>query len=154
MARFEIRGLDEAIDELARMGQLTGQVADAMLLAGAEEVRKAWTASAQRHGHIDKGDMISSIGYAGSPRSVSDVRTIDIYPQGKDRRGIRNAEKAFILHYGTSSIKASAWVDEADRESETTAPSAMLAVFDGFIKTGKVPAVGAPGRRAGRTGGK
>ena len=132
MARFDVSGLDETIEEMKRLGQMTGQTADAMLMAGAEEVRKAWRQSAEEHRHRDTGDMIASIGFARKPKEIGSIRTIDIYPQGKDKRNIRNAEKAFILHYGTTKIRGSRWIDDADKISEQTVAPAMIRVWEQF----------------------
>lgn len=134
MARFDVSGLDETIEEMKRLGQMTGQTADAMLMAGAEEVRKAWRQSAEEHRHRDTGDMIASIGFARKPKEIGSIRTIDIYPQGKDKRNIRNAEKAFILHYGTTKIRGSRWVDDADKISEQTVVPAMIRVWEQFLQ--------------------
>jgi hypothetical protein len=95
--------------------------------------------------------MYNSIGFGRAPRTVGDVRSIDIYPQGKDRKGVRNAEKASILHYGSQSktsvakrskkkkypgpgIPATKWVDTADRISEEQAIPAMVKVWDDHLK--------------------
>ena len=134
MARFNVSGLDETIEEMKRLGQMTGQTADAMLMAGAEEVRKAWRQSAEEHRHRDTGDMIASIGFARKPKEIGSIRSIDIYPQGKDKRNIRNAEKAFILHYGTTKIRGSRWVDDADKISEQTVVPAMIRVWEQFLQ--------------------
>lgn len=134
MARFDVSGIDETIEEMKRLGQMTGRTADAMLMAGAEEVRKAWRQSAEEHRHRDTGDMIASIGFARKPKDVGSIRTIDIYPQGKDKRNIRNAEKAFILHYGTTKIRGSRWVDDADKISEQTVVPAMIRVWEQFLQ--------------------
>ena len=134
MARFDVSGLDETIEEMKRLGQMTGQTADAMLMAGAEEVRKAWRQSAEEHRHRDTGDMIASIGFARKPKEIGSIRTIDIYPQGKDKRNIRNAEKAFILHYGTKKIRGSRWIDDADKISEQTVVPAMIRVWEQFLQ--------------------
>lgn len=134
MARFDVSGLDETIEEMKRLGQMTGQTADAMLMAGADEVRKAWRQSAEEHRHRDTGDMIASIGFARKPNEIGSIRTIDIYPQGKDKRNIRNAEKAFILHYGTTKIRGSRWVDDADKISEQTVAPAMIRVWEQFLQ--------------------
>lgn len=134
MARFDVSGLDETIEEMKRLGQMTGQTADAMLMAGAEEVRKAWRQSAEEHRHRDTGDMIASIGFARKPKEIGSIRSIDIYPQGKDKRNIRNAEKAFILHYGTTKIRGSRWVDDADKISEQTVVPAMIRVWEQFLQ--------------------
>ena len=134
MARFDVSGLDETIEEMKRLGQMAGQTADAMLMAGADEVRKAWRQSAEEHRHRDTGDMIASIGFARKPKEIGSIRTIDIYPQGKDKRNIRNAEKAFILHYGTTKIRGSRWVDDADKISEQTVVPAMIRVWEQFLQ--------------------
>lgn len=134
MARFDVSGLDETIEEMKRLGQMTGRTVDAMLMAGAEEVRKAWRQSAEEHRHRDTGDMIASIGFARKPKEIGSIRTIDIYPQGKDKRNVRNAEKAFILHYGTTKIRGSRWVDDADKISEQTVVPAMIRVWEQFLQ--------------------
>ena len=123
MARFDTSGIDEIINEMKNLGELIGPTADRMLVAGAEEVKKAWKSAAEMHGLRDTGDMINSIGFAKTPKEVSGIKQIDIYPQGKDRKGVRNAEKAFILHYGTKHIKATHWVDDADNISANTVPA-------------------------------
>lgn len=134
MARFDVSGLDETIEEMKRLGQMTGRTVDAMLMAGAEEVRKAWRQSAEEHRHRDTGDMIASIGFSRKPKEIGSIRTIDIYPQGKDKRNIRNAEKAFILHYGTTKIRGSRWIDDADKTSEQTVVPAMIRVWEQFLQ--------------------
>ena len=153
MARFDMSGLDETIREMRRMGQASGALATAMLQAGAEEVKQAWKRAAEEHELRDTGDMIDSIGFAREPVNVGDVLSIDIYPQGKDRKGVRNAEKAFMLHYGTSSIPTTRWIDDADAYSEQTAVPAMQAVFDAYVATGRVPEVQlSPNNASGQRG--
>ncbi len=117
MARFDTSGLDDLFAEMEREAELVGETADEMLMAGAEIVKEEWRKSAQRHGHKDTGDLIESIGYPRAPKTAKDIRSIDIYPQGKDRKGVRNAEKAFILNYGTSRKAGSRWVEDADAHS-------------------------------------
>lgn len=151
MARMETNGLDAVIEEMTRLGEMTGKAADAMLMAGAAVYRQHWQRSAQMHGHVDTGDMVASVGYSGTPKTIEDARTLDVYPQGKDRKGVRNAEKAFILHYGSSSIKGSRWVEDAERDAERPAQEAMADVWDEFVTTGNIPNAQAPRRaRAGR----
>lgn len=153
MARFETTGLDELVEDMKRMGELSGETADKMLLAAAEEVKGAWKETAERFNFRDTGDMIESIGFKGSPRTAGDVRMMDIYPQGKDSKGVRNAEKAFILHYGTSGsssksaqrqrrkkdkrpgpgIPATHWVDSADLLSGPRVMNAMTKIWDEHI---------------------
>lgn len=141
MARFDTSGLDDTIREMRKLGEESGEAATAMLQAGAEEVKKAWRLAAEEHGLRDTGDMIESIGFAREPKDIGGIKEIDIYPQGKDRHGVRNAEKAFILNYGRTGYDPTYWVEDADRYSEDYAIPAMQAVWDEFVATGKVPRV-------------
>lgn len=139
MARLEMSGLDELMDQMDRMKENTGPVARAMIMAGAREMKEAMKAAAEEHGHRDTGDMIESIGYAKEPTNLGEALAIDIYPQGKDRRGKRNAEKAFILHYGTSKITGSHWVDDAESDGEDMAVQAMKKIWEDYMESGQVP---------------
>jgi len=137
MARFQTDGLDDLIEDLKSLGETTGELADKMLLAGAEEVKQAWRRAAKLHNLIDTGDMFNSIGYSRKPKMVSDIKMIDIYPQGTDRKGIRNAEKAFILNYGGSNQKkrpATHWIDTADDLSAEPVEKAMREVYENHMK--------------------
>lgn len=130
MAQFDTSGFDEVITEMIRMGEDVGPVADEMLMAGAAEVKEAWRNTAERHQYHDTGDMINSIGYPKKPKEMNDIRVIDIYPQGKDRKGVRNAEKAYLLHYGTKSIPGSGWVDEANDEAGPQVAAVMTEIWE------------------------
>jgi HK97 gp10 family phage protein len=134
VARFRTEGLDDLIERMAEMELTTSELADEMLIAGAEEVREAWKKSAEKHEHKDTGDMIASINYSRQVRKIGDIKEVDIYPQGKDRKGVRNAEKAFILHYGTSRISASHWVDDADEMAGPMVEERLTNIFDDWLE--------------------
>lgn len=134
MARFDTSGLDDAVRYLERMEETTGQLADNMLLAGAAAVREAWREAAEIHKHHVSGQMIESIGFPNTPHTIEGIRSIDIYPRGKDDRGVRNADKAFLAHYGARSNAGSRWIDTADEISGRTAVPAMLKVFDDHMR--------------------
>lgn len=142
MARFKTTGLDATIRQMKELGELTGEIADKMLAAGAEEVKKAWKKSAERHSLRLTGQMMDSIGYPKKPTNINGIKTMDIYPQGKStytekdgkrierKKAIRNAEIAFIHHYGTSRNPATHWVDTADELAEEPVSKAMNAIWD------------------------
>jgi len=134
MARFRTEGLDDLIERMAEMELTTSELADEMLIAGAEEVREAWKKSAEKHEHRDTGDMINSIDYSRRVRKIGDIKEVDIYPQGKDKKGVRNAEKAFILHYGTSRIPASHWVDDADEMAGPMVEERLWTMYDEWLE--------------------
>lgn len=138
MARFDMSGLDPIIDQMRALGEESGEVAEAMIMAGAEQVKQAWRRAADEYDHRVTSDMIDSIGHPREPKKTGDALTIDIFPQGKDHKGVRNAEKAFILHYGSSKLQASHWVDAADQYSEETVVPAMTEIWEKFIETGRV----------------
>jgi hypothetical protein len=135
MAQFDTTGLDKLIADINAAGEGAGEIADTILMAMAEEVKEAWRTAATEAGHKATGDMIESIGYARKPKVIDNVKTIDIYPQGKDRKGVRNAEKAFILHYGTSSIDGSFFVDRADALSGPAVQETAERLWNQYLET-------------------
>lgn len=142
MARFKMTGLDATIRQMTELGELSDKVADKMLAAGAEEVKKAWKKAAQKHDLRLTGQMLDSIGYPRKPKDVNGIKTMDIYPQGNSTytesdgkrieraKPIRNAEVAFVQHYGTSSIPATHWVDTADELAEEPVARVMNEIWD------------------------
>lgn len=149
MARFDTDGLDDLIDEMQKMGQQSGEVAKAMVAAAADEIRDAWKETAEEYGLRDTGAMIESIGFPGPVKDVGGILQQDVYPQGKDAKGVRNAEKAFVLHYGTSRIKARYWVDDADAAAGPKVQRRLEEIWDEFLETGKVPNIPDGGSSAG-----
>ena len=137
MARFDTMGLDDLAKDVDAL-DFSDEETDGILLAGAEQVKKAWKKAAQMHDLRDTGEMIDSIDYAKRSSKVGDVKGIDIYPQGKDSKGVRNAEKAFINHYGTSNpnYPATHFVDDADKlcDNEFSVVDAMEDKFDEICK--------------------
>ena len=148
MARFDMSGLDPIVDEMRRLGEETGAAAEAMIQAGAEAVKLAWQRAAEEKGLRDTGDMINSLGSPRKPKYIGDALAQDIYPQGRDHKGVRNAEKAFILHYGTSKRPGTRWVDDADAYCEGTVVPAMEEIWNDFISPGRTPS-SASGRGVG-----
>ena len=138
MARLTFSGVDELVREMTRMGETSGPVAEAMLDAAAAVTRDAWKEVAEEHGYHVSHNMIDSIGFPTKLVSAS-VLIREIYPQGRDEKGVRNAEKAFYLHYGTSRIAASYWVDEAEDRADPRAFSVMDDIWGQFVETGRVP---------------
>lgn len=133
MAMLKTEGMRDMLLQMHRLGEESGEVAQRMILAGAEEVKKAWQQEADARGHRKTGAMIASVGYARKPEKIGEAFVLDIYPQGKDANGIRNAEKAFLLHYGTSRIRGDNWVDAAEQAAEYTSQAAMEAIWNEFI---------------------
>ena len=128
MALFNGEGFDELVADLKQHGDLISTAAPDMLQAGAAVVADAWRDAIRAHGLIDTGDMIDSVAPANLVNTSSEKK-ITVYPQGRDRKGSRNAEKAFINHYGASRRKATHFVDDAETKAEQPAVEAMAAVW-------------------------
>lgn len=133
MAKFEMNGVDRIIDELGRMDALTGPMAEEMVDAGARVLVDTWKDVIRSRGHVDTGDMLRSV-KAKKPAGSSEVVAREVYPLGKDAKGVRNAEKAFILHYGWKSRQGDHFVDQVEADANEPAVSAMEAVMDKYVK--------------------
>ena len=131
---------------MKRMGELTGQAANAMLMVGAAWIAQGLEKAAKREGLKRWGDMIESIGYAASPKYVEDVPTIDVYARGRDREGVSNMDKAFVNNFGTTKLDDTHWWEEGEAEAEPRAIAGMVEVWDEFVITGRVPQVSGPGK--------
>lgn len=135
MAYLKWKGLDEVYREMQRAGETAGETAQKMLEAGGQACVKAWKIAIGMAGHAGRGisgratgDMAESVGIRFVKKKG--MRCAEIYPLGKDRHGVRNAEKAFILHYGRSNMKGDRFVDEADRLAEEEAVPVMQEIWN------------------------
>lgn len=151
MAEFAVKGIDGVVADMKRLGELVGETADRMLLAGAQEEELSWRSEATRRDFRRTGDMIESIGYPKKPKTASGVRKLDIYPQGTGSSGVRNAAKAFVLHYGREGTKSTRrryekkkfagpgipqtdWVDAAEADAEPRVAAAYEHIWDDHLK--------------------
>ena len=135
MANLSWQGLDEVLQEMQRAEETTGEIAEKMLKAGGEKCVEAWRTAIESHGHGGEGisgratgEMMKSVGIKFVKKDG--IRKAEIYPLGKDKRGVRNAEKAFILHYGRSNMKGDHFVDDAEKIAEEEAIPAMVEIWE------------------------
>ena len=135
MANLQWQGLDEVFHEMQMAEETVGETADKMLQEGGKKCVEAWKTAIRNHGHSGKGKSKRATGEMEKSVGVklvkkNGMRCAEIYPQGKDSRGVRNAEKAFILHYGRSNMQGDHFVDEANEIAEQTAVPAMIEVWE------------------------
>ena len=104
MANFHVQGIDGIAKGLELLGQKTGPMAEDMLHAGALILIGTWNRVIIARGHVETGAMMRSV-KATKPKINKDGNLeIQVYPQGAERKEhrkkpVRNAEKAFVLHY-------------------------------------------------------
>lgn len=117
--------------KLEELGEDAGKkLRSEMLDTGAEIMVEEWKGAIERHEHIDTEAMRDSVAPRGS--KAKSIR--EIYPQGTDKKGVRNAEKAYIAHYGKSGQIGTRFVDEAEENGEARCVEAMQNKLDDYIK--------------------
>ena len=135
MAGLKVNGIDDLMDELDLMTKGTPEMIDRMLMAGADVVTQAMKEETEAAGLIDTGAMYKSI-RPTKPKEKAGLHSIEVYPQGKDKKGVRNIEKAFINNYGTKGqkrkIPATHFIEKAIEKSESGVYYAMQDVFNEY----------------------
>lgn len=120
-------GLADIEAELLAMGSAAQALTKAMVAAGGEVLRGAMETAARAH--VRTGAMAASTAVSKIKADKSGA-SAEVTFEGTDARGVRNAEKAFYLNYGTSRIKADRFVDNAASQAAETVDAAMRAAFD------------------------
>lgn len=138
MARLHLDGLEDAINDLEKLGKNTDEATTAMLRAAGNVMAEAWRGAAEKHHHRDTGQMIASISAGRKIKGRGSGKSIVVTAQGKDHKGGRNEEKAFLLNYGTGRIAASHWIDEAEKSAEQEIATTMQGIWNEYIATGTV----------------
>ena len=151
MARFQSVNVDEMAMELMRLDKLTGPMAREAVNEGAKIIADTWKRVIREVGHEQTGDMLESV-QADEAELHGGAIVSEIYPRGKDRKGVRNAEKAFLLHNGwksgkpargkkgtkskgrKGSHKGDHFVDTVERECAEVVDYAMESVVDRYTK--------------------
>lgn len=147
MAIMRCEGLDALVKKLDQISMLDrGKVEEDMILAGSQDVKKAWEHQIEARGLVKSGLMGKNITSSTPKLNIYGMFTT-IYPQGweYDKNGkkrVRNAAKAFMLHYGfynhvTNSMYTDAvgWVDVVTDEAYKTATATMEKIFENYIKS-------------------
>ena len=128
MARMEFSGVEEVMNQLFAESERLERKATEMLGEAGQVVVKAWQDAIEDHGHVDTGDMKNSV-RASAVKKTGEAYTSSIYPHGRDRKKQSNAEKAFVLHYGTSRIRGDHFVDDAEERASEAAERAMAEIW-------------------------
>lgn len=139
MARFLYSGIDQVVEEMKRLGLMSSPLVDDMLEAGGKEMVEARKDVINRYGLVESKSMRDHEKHDKRPTRVTGAAFTDVYSRGKDKKGVRNAEKEFIQHYGrdgSKPITATHFVDVADKEGAAKADAAMIGVFDAYLEKG------------------
>ena len=138
MARFNTEGIEEIAEQFMLGGAKASKAVPLMIDAGAEVLIKAQTqeASTLNISGRSKGALMQSI-KATSKKSTATGMYCDIYPHGVDkthtRKGVRNADKAFVLEFGFRGYDANPWMSRAFEKSESAILTAQDKVWESVV---------------------
>lgn len=130
MGKFRIDGLDESIRELERLGRF-GEIAPKAVDAAApilEKTVKAAVANAADRGYAE-GDLEKSIRKTKAKMNQYGAFAV-VKPNGKDRKGISNADKLMRLEYGRSGQAPHPCLAKAVSDAEEDCIKAMEEVIE------------------------
>lgn len=144
MARFVVYGMEQVVQEMEAREENLDAVVLEMLYAGADEIVMGWREAIAFAGLIDSHDMIDSVGYNSKATKTADERAVTVHAIGKDRKGTRNDEKAFIGHYGREKQNATRFVDKAEAIGAPTANMVMAQIWTDYIVDGELSGKIAP----------
>lgn len=130
MANFSVEGLDDLMKDLDSLD--IERIAPIMLEEAAPILER--NVKNRASVHKETGEMQKSIKSTKSKRT-GDGYSITVRPTGKDKKGVRNMEKACYLEFGTSKQGATPVISPAVRESEDLVAGKMQEVFDREVGT-------------------
>ncbi|WP_322204502.1 HK97-gp10 family putative phage morphogenesis protein [Acutalibacter intestini] len=118
MARFEVNGIEGFEDKILKREAAATAAVPAMLKAGAAVLVDAQQAEIRSTFHSGRvtGDLASSI-KATSVKKKDSTQYVEVYPQGTNRRGERNATVGFVHQYGRSNMPARPWFTSANEKA-------------------------------------
>ncbi len=126
MARFEVNGIEGLQDRLLRREAAATKAIPAMLKAGGAVLVKAQQAEIRSTFKSDRttGDLANSIKQT-SVKKKGDTQYVEVYPQGVNRRGERNATVGFVQQYGRSNMPARPWFTSSNEKAAPEVQEAM-----------------------------
>ena len=96
MATMKVSGFEH---QEARLNQLGAPMIKKIVMAGANAAMQEMIEVTLEKRHVRNGDMLKSIG-TNEYREFLHGGSVDVYPQGDDGQGVRNATKAYVTNYG------------------------------------------------------
>lgn len=136
MASLEMSGISEFAEVLEKIGQSDNEeLVEDMLTAGADIAVDEWKKGIASAVRTDRstGETAAHVKAAKTKRSAGSSEK-EISPQGKDKRGVRYAEKAYILNYGKSGQAATHFLENAEKTAEPLITDAMQNVLNEYLE--------------------
>lgn len=137
MATCRVDGVELLEAQLAKLERGTIK---RIVMAGAQAAMQEMIANTLEREHVgETGDMMRSIG-PNEYREWLNGGSVEVYPQGDDSRGTRNATKAYVINYGrgkrpttkrgTRNRTGDKFITGNERKTEAAVQAAMQAESD------------------------
>lgn len=139
MARLEINGFDDFMDDLMALASMPDSVTDGILDAEADVITEAQkkTMAEMWKGPYSTGDTARAV-KKGKVRKNSSGKYITVYPQGRNRKGERHAAVAFINEYGKRGQPGRPAIRTANEQAADKAVAAGEKVYNDFLGSKKL----------------
>ena len=139
MATLRVSGIELIDQQFNKMGRpMIRQIVE----AGAKAAEKVMAGETKAKRHVRTGQMLKSIG-TNEYREFLGGGSVDVYPQGDDSRGVRNATKAYVINYGKGrrpstkrggrNLTGDKFITGNEDKTETAVQEAMQAESDRLI---------------------
>lgn len=131
MAKFNVVGLDDVQEAMLRQDAIVEEAVPEMLKAGGAVMQKAQQEEIKTrfNSRRSTGALLASI-KVSAVKEIDGGKRVEIYPNGKDKHGVRNEEKGFVLNYGRSNMPARPWFTAANEKAADDVVSEMRRVWE------------------------
>ncbi len=132
MAKFTVTGLDDDVQEaMLRRDKATMEAVPEMLKAGGEVIKNAFQAETKKLNSTGRGtgDLTASI-KVSAVKERNGGKYVDIAPTGKDRHGVRNAEKRLRAELRAFKYARATVVHGGERKAADEATAEMRRVWE------------------------
>lgn len=131
MAKFNVVGLDDIQERMLRREKATEEAVPEMLKAGGAVMQEAQKQEILSTFRSDRstGDLAASI-VVSKVKEKDGGKMVEVYPDGKDRHGVRNATKGFVLQYGRKNMPARPWFTAANTKAADAVNDEMRRVWE------------------------
>ena len=82
------------------------------------------------------GDLAASI-VVSKIKERDNGKMVEVYPDGKDRHGVRNVTKGFVLQYGRKNMPARPWFTAANTKAADAVNDEMRRVWEAKQNDGR-----------------
>ena len=138
MAKFNVVGLDDVAEQMLQRAEIAEEAVPEMLKAGGAVMQEAQRAEIRTmfRSRRSTGDLAASI-TVSKVKDRDGGKMVEVYPDGKDRHGVRNATKGFVLQYGRKNMPARPWFTAANTKAADTVNDGMRRVWEAKQNDGR-----------------